>query len=107
MEKINVSMKVNGKEENLTVEPRTLLVHALREHLEYTGAHIGCSSSHCGACTIDMNGKSVKSCTVFTPQAEGADILTVEGIGSPDKLHASKKCLRSITVYNADIVLLE
>jgi carbon-monoxide dehydrogenase small subunit len=57
MEKINVSMKVNGKEENLTVEPRTLLVHALREHLEYTGAHIGCSSSHCGAFTIDMNGK--------------------------------------------------
>ena len=59
MEKINVSMKVNGKDENLHVEPRTLLVHALREHLEYTGAHIGCSSSHCGACTVDLNGKSV------------------------------------------------
>jgi carbon-monoxide dehydrogenase small subunit len=94
MEKINVSMKVNGKEESLKVEPRTLLVHALREHLEYTGAHIGCSSSHCGACTIDMNGKSVKSCTVFTPQAEGADILTVEGIGSPDKLHALQEMFK-------------
>ena len=55
MEKINVSMKVNGKNETLSVEPRTLLVHALREHLEYTGAHIGCSSSHCGACTVDMS----------------------------------------------------
>ena len=76
MEKINVSMKVNGKEENLSVEPRTLLVHSLREHLDYTGAHIGCSSSHCGACTVDMDGKSVKSCTVFTPQAEGSEILT-------------------------------
>ena len=94
MEKINVSMKVNGKEESLKVEPRTLLVHALREHLEYTGAHIGCSSSHCGACTIDMNGKSVKSCTVFAPQAEGAEILTVEGIGSPDKLHALQEMFK-------------
>ena len=64
MEKINVSMKVNGKNETLSVEPRTLLVHALREHLEYTGAHVGCSSSHCGACTVDMNGKSVKK-TIF------------------------------------------
>ena len=87
-------MKVNGKEESLKVEPRTLLVHALREHLEYTGAHIGCSSSHCGACTIDMNGKSVKSCTVFAPQAEGAEILTVEGIGSPDKLHALQEMFK-------------
>ena len=77
MEKINVSMKVNGKNETLSVEPRTLLVHALREHLEYTGAHIGCSSSHCGACTVDMNGKSVKSCTIFTPQAEGADLSLI------------------------------
>ena len=94
MEKINVTMTVNGKEETLSVEPRTLLVHALREHLDYTGAHIGCSSSHCGACTIDMNGKSVKSCTVFAPQAEGAEILTVEGIGSPDKLHAIQEMFK-------------
>ena len=94
MEKINVSMKVNGKDETLSVEPRTLLVHALREHLEYTGAHIGCSSSHCGACTVDMNGKSVKSCTIFAPQAEGADILTVEGIGTPDKLHVIQEMFK-------------
>ena len=94
MEKINVSMKVNGKNETLSLEPRTLLVHALREHLEYTGAHIGCSSSHCGACTIDMNGKSVKSCTIFAPQAEGADILTVEGIGTPDKLHVIQEMFK-------------
>ena len=94
MEKINVSMKVNGKNETLSVEPRTLLVHALREHLEYTGAHIGCSSSHCGACTVDMNGKSVKSCTIFAPQAEGADILTVEGIGTPDKLHVIQEMFK-------------
>ena len=94
MEKINVSMKVNGKNETLSVEPRTLLVHALREHLEYTGAHIGCSSSHCGACTVDMNGKSVKSCTIFAPQAEGADILTVEGISTPDKLHVIQEMFK-------------
>ena len=94
MEKINVSIKVNGKNETLSVEPRTLLVHALREHLEYTGAHIGCSSSHCGACTVDMNGKSVKSCTIFAPQAEGADILTVEGIGTPDKLHVIQEMFK-------------
>ena len=94
MEKINVSMKVNGKDENLHVEPRTLLVHALREHLEYTGAHIGCSSSHCGACTVDLNGKSVKSCTIFAPQAEGAEILTVEGIGTPDKLHVIQEMFK-------------
>ena len=87
-------MKVNGKNETLSVEPRTLLVHALREHLEYTGAHIGCSSSHCGACTVDMNGKSVKSCTIFAPQAEGADILTVEGIGTPDKLHVIQEMFK-------------
>ena len=73
MEKINVTMTVNGKEETLSVEPRTLLVHALREHLDYTGAHIGCSSSHCGACTIDMNGKSVKSCTCLLYTSDAAD----------------------------------
>ena len=80
-------MTVNGKEVELLTEPRQLLIHVLREELNLTGAHIGCESSHCGACTIDMNGMSVKSCTVFAAQAQDAEITTIEGLGSPDGLH--------------------
>ncbi len=94
MEKVDLSLTVNGKKENISVEPRMLLVHLLREKLGLTGAHIGCSSSHCGACTIDYNGKSIKSCTMFAVQAEDAEILTVEGIGSPDKLNIIQKMFK-------------
>ncbi len=84
MPKTHVSMTVNGKSVEGLVEPRTLLIHFLREDLCLTGPHIGCETTHCGACTVDLDGKSVKSCTIFAVQAEGASILTIEGIAGPD-----------------------
>jgi carbon-monoxide dehydrogenase small subunit len=90
-------MKVNGKAVEALVEPRTLLIHFLREQLNLTGPHIGCDTSHCGACTVDLNGKSVKSCTMFAVQAEGADILTIEGMAAPDgTLHALQEGFREM-----------
>ncbi|HEX7272717.1 MAG TPA: (2Fe-2S)-binding protein [Casimicrobiaceae bacterium] len=83
-----VSFKLNGKEVDVVVEPRELLIHTLREKLQHTGAHIGCETSHCGACTVDMNGMSVKSCTVLTVQCDGADLLTIEGFAPGGELHA-------------------
>ncbi len=84
MAKIHVKMTVNGEAVEGLAEPRTLLVHFLRETLGLKGAHIGCETGHCGACTIDMDGKSVKSCTVFVAQANGAEMTTVEGMTNPD-----------------------
>ena len=84
MAKSQVTMTVNGKPVEELVEPRTLLIHFLREQLRLTGPHIGCETSHCGACTVDLDGKSVKSCTVFAVQADGAEIVTVEGMARPD-----------------------
>lgn len=82
-----VTCKVNGKEYSGLVEPRTLLVHFLRDELNLTGTHIGCDTGHCGACTIFMNGKTVKSCMVLAVQATGAELMTVEGLAEGDKLH--------------------
>ena len=84
MAKTHVTMKMNGAEVEGLVEPRTLLVHFIRENLALTGTHIGCETTHCGACTVDMNGMSVKSCTVFAVQAQGADIMTIEGVANAD-----------------------
>jgi carbon-monoxide dehydrogenase small subunit len=84
MTKTHVKMKVNGAEVEGLVEPRTLLVHFIRETLQLTGTHIGCETTHCGACTVDLDGASVKSCTVFTVQANGADITTIEGMANAD-----------------------
>jgi aerobic carbon-monoxide dehydrogenase small subunit len=85
--KHSVSMNVNGVERQGEVEPRTLLVHHIRENLGLTGTHIGCDTSQCGACTIMMNGKAVKSCTVLAVQAEGAEITTIEGVAKDGELH--------------------
>jgi carbon-monoxide dehydrogenase small subunit len=82
-----VNVKVNGKDYRADVEPRTLLVHLLRDNLGLTGTHIGCDSTKCGCCTIMMNGVSVKSCTVLAPQADGAEITTIEGLSDGQKLH--------------------
>jgi aerobic carbon-monoxide dehydrogenase small subunit len=82
-----VHIKVNGRERQASVEPRLLLVHFIREVLELTGTHIGCDTSHCGACTVLLNGKTVKSCTMFAVQADGGEILTVEGLSSDGQLH--------------------
>ena len=83
-----VSFKLNGKEVDVVVEPRELLIHTLREKLHHTGPHIGCETSHCGACTVDLNGMSVKSCTVLTVQCQGAQLLTIEGLAPGGELHA-------------------
>lgn len=82
--KTQVSMTVNGVEVDGLVEPRTLLVHFIRENLQLTGTHIGCETTHCGACTVDIDGLSVKSCTMFAVQADGSEITTVEGIANVD-----------------------
>ena len=79
-----VRVKVNGRERQASVEPRLLLVHFIREVLQLTGTHIGCDTSHCGACTVLLNGKTVKSCTMFAVQADGGEILTVEGLAGAD-----------------------
>ncbi len=82
-----VSMTVNGKAVSADVEPRTLLVEYLREHLRLTGTHVGCDTTQCGACTIHVNGQAMKSCTMLAVQAEGADITTIEGLAKDGKLH--------------------
>jgi len=97
MSRINVSLQLNGKSVSADVEPRTLLIHYLRENLNVTGPHIGCDTSHCGACTVDIDGKSVKSCTIFAVQAAGAEVLTIEGMaGSDGKLHALQEGFREM-----------
>ena len=87
MSKKLISMTINGQVHEVAVEPRELLIHTLREQLGLTGSHIGCETSHCGACTVDFNGESVKSCTLLAVQADGADILTVEGLANNGELH--------------------
>jgi len=86
-----ISMTVNGVRHEADVEPRTLLVHFVREQLELTGTNVGCDTSSCGACTILMNGQSVKSCTVLAVQADGADVTTVEGLASNGDWHPVQK----------------
>ena len=88
MTKQLVHMSVNGRRIEKAVEPRMLLVHFLREECQLTGAHIGCETSHCGACTVDVDGQSVKSCTHLAVQCEGSEVLTVEGLAQGAVLHA-------------------
>jgi carbon-monoxide dehydrogenase small subunit len=88
MAKKLVAVKINGNLVEKAVEPRTLLIHFLREECKLTGAHIGCETSHCGACTVDIDGRSVKSCTHLAVQCEGADVRTVEGLAKGGVLHA-------------------
>ena len=83
-----ISVTVNGTDYSADVEPRLLLIHLLRDVLDLTGTHLGCDTSSCGACTILLNGRSLKSCTRFAVQADGADITTVEGLASDGKYHA-------------------
>jgi aerobic carbon-monoxide dehydrogenase small subunit len=84
---MDVTICVNGKEHALDVEPRLLLVQALRDELGLTGTHVGCDTSSCGACTVLLDGVSVKSCTMFAVQAEGRSVTTIEGIGTREDLH--------------------
>ena len=84
---VTVTLTVNGTEHELEVEPRRLLVHALRDDLGLTGTHVGCDTSNCGACTVHVDGQAVKSCTILAVQAEGAQITTIEGLGDEGDLH--------------------
>ena len=88
MSKHTVTIEINGSSITREVDSRLLLVHFLREELEMTGTHIGCDTSHCGACTVLMDGRSVKSCTLFTLQADGKSLKTIEGMETGGKLHA-------------------
>jgi carbon-monoxide dehydrogenase small subunit len=84
---VTVRLNVNGVESTLEVEPRLLLVHALRETLGLTGTHVGCDTSNCGACTVHLDGRAVKSCCVLAVQADGAEVTTIEGLGGDGALH--------------------
>jgi aerobic carbon-monoxide dehydrogenase small subunit len=84
---VQVLLTVNGEQRSLQLEPRALLVHALRDGLGLTGAHIGCDTSQCGACTVLLDGRAVKSCTVLAVQAEGAELTTIEGLATDGELH--------------------
>lgn len=92
MAEINVT--VNGRAYTRDVEPRTLLVHLLRDTLGLTGTHVGCDTSQCGACTVLMNGRGVKSCTVLAMQADGAELTTIEGIASNGTMHPLQEAFR-------------
>ena len=91
---VTVSLTVNGKEVSAEVEARTLLVQLIREHLDLTGTHVGCDTSQCGACVVLVDGKSVKSCTAFAAQCDGADVTTIEGLASGDTLHPMQEAFR-------------
>ena len=94
MSKSHVKINVNGTEHEALAEPRTLLIHFLREQLDLKGPHIGCDTGHCGACTVDLDGRSVKSCMVFVSQADGHAVTTIEGVGAPGGLHALQEAFR-------------
>jgi aerobic carbon-monoxide dehydrogenase small subunit len=95
MAKMHIKLTVNGRAVEALAEPRTLLIHFLREELRLTGPHIGCDTSHCGACTVDLDGRSVKSCTVFVAQANGGSLRTIEGMAGADgSLHPLQEAFR-------------
>lgn len=91
---LRVSMTINGKQATKEVEPRTLLVQFLREHMGLTGTHVGCDTSQCGACVVHVNGNSVKSCTLLAAQADGAEITTIEGLAQNGEMHPVQAAFR-------------
>ena len=91
---VNVSMTVNGKAVSAEVEDRTLLVTFLREHLRLTGTHVGCDTSQCGACTVHVNGRSVKSCSILAVQTNNAEVTTIEGLAKDGQLHPMQEAFR-------------
>jgi len=91
---ISISLTVNGKAVSATLDPRTLLVQLLREQLRLTGTHVGCDTGQCGACTVHVNGRAVKSCIVLAAQVEGANVVTIEGIAAVGELHPMQAAFR-------------
>ena len=94
MNTTTIKLKVNGRERAVTVDPRTLLVQVIREHLGLTGTHVGCDTAQCGCCTVHLDGRAVKSCSMLALQAQGADVTTIEGISSGDQLHPMQQAFR-------------
>jgi carbon-monoxide dehydrogenase small subunit len=88
---MNINLTINGKTHSHDVEPRLLLIHYLREVVGLTGPHVGCETSLCGACTVEVDGKAIKSCTMFAVQADGSKITTIEGLAVDGKLHAMQE----------------
>ncbi|MEO7008607.1 MAG: 2Fe-2S iron-sulfur cluster-binding protein, partial [Caldimonas sp.] len=91
---IPISLTVNGKAVNVSVDPRTLLVQLIRDQLKLTGTHVGCDTAQCGACTVHMNGRAVKSCSMLALQVQGADIMTIEGLSQNGTLHPMQAAFR-------------
>ena len=91
---VPISVTVNGAQHEAVVEPRLLLVYFLRDHLALTGTHVGCDTSQCGACTVHLNGRAVKSCTVLAVQANGADVKTIEGLATGENFHPVQEGFR-------------
>ncbi len=91
---VSLSLTVNGKTVNASVDPRTLLVQFLREHLELTGTHVGCDTAQCGACTVHMNGRAIKSCSMLALQVQGSQITTIEGLSKNGELHPMQAAFR-------------
>ncbi len=91
---MKISLQVNGEPREVDVAENTLLVDVLRVNLGLTGTHVGCDTSQCGACTVHLDGRAVKACTVLAPQADGANVVTIEGIGTPDELHPMQAAFR-------------
>jgi carbon-monoxide dehydrogenase small subunit len=90
----SVSLLVNGRDVTADIDPRTLLVEFLREHLRLTGTHVGCDTSQCGACVVHMDGRAVKSCTILAVQADGSSVTTIEGLASNGQLHPMQEAFR-------------
>jgi aerobic carbon-monoxide dehydrogenase small subunit len=90
----NVTMTVNGKSVTADIDPRTLLVQFVREHLRLTGTHVGCDTSQCGSCVLHIDGKAVKACTILAVQCEGSDVLTIEGLADGTELHPMQAAFR-------------
>lgn len=91
---VQVALRVNGKEAELDLPGRALLIHALRDHLRLTGSHIGCDTSQCGACTVHVDGKAIKSCAMLAAEADGCEVTTIEGLGSDAALHPMQEAFR-------------
>ena len=93
--KVDLSLTVNGKAVTLSVDPRTLLVQLIREQLQLTGTHVGCDTAQCGACTVHMNGRAIKSCSILAVQAQGAEIQTIEGLTPEGSMHPVQEAFKA------------
>ncbi len=91
---VSLTLTVNGRSVNKSIDPRTLLVQFLREHLELTGTHVGCDTAQCGACTVHMNGRAIKSCSMLALQVQGSEITTIEGLAPEGKMHPMQEAFR-------------